>query len=115
MKATAMSYSVLAMPILKRLTQRPVATSPTDIGVDGEWNEKPIGKPADLVESRDLEPLCLSVDDMVAFGYSIKSETAGEVLDSSLSEELVCDRCQQTFSTESLDSIEPPSVSQYLT
>ncbi|KAI9329264.1 hypothetical protein BDR26DRAFT_872696, partial [Obelidium mucronatum] len=73
----ATTYTTMAIPILNRLKKRPVATSPTDTGIDGLYtppvdsaNANPHGALfLDIPPVEKFEPLVLSDADMTKHSY----------------------------------------------
>ncbi|KAI8822636.1 uncharacterized protein EV422DRAFT_408032 [Fimicolochytrium jonesii] len=104
MKATAASYTHVAMSILKRLRARQPATCDEDVGIDGEYvpiaDKKPVGVPL-----AGLEKLMASEDQLRLMGYPFPAEQRTETPpgNGSKGENLAdpdrkrCSRCGKNF------------------
>ncbi|KAI9362489.1 hypothetical protein DFJ73DRAFT_812597 [Zopfochytrium polystomum] len=107
-KANQYTYSPLAFPILKNLEKRPVATSITDVGIDGEWAVQE-EQPAARAVPPDMVDLCLSQDQLEQNGYP----TAIPNGSTALSESIVCERCRKPFTPALIQTAETKKACSY--
>ncbi|KAJ3285340.1 RNA exonuclease 3, partial [Blyttiomyces sp. JEL0837] len=96
-KASNISYSPLAMPILQRLKKRPVAKSESDVGIDGEWNEKVVEQKI-VWKKEILESMKASREQLELHGYPILEIEEMEQISPTVEGKLTCDRCKRDFS-----------------
>ncbi|KAH6565527.1 hypothetical protein BASA62_007270 [Batrachochytrium salamandrivorans] len=94
--STAVTYSMLASSIFRRLLQRPVSTGVLDVGIDGQW-VKP--KPEETADS-------FNTDLIKPFVLTVKSAPT-DILDSTVQDSgptkealRACDRCGKDFTVK---------------
>ncbi|KAJ3257413.1 RNA exonuclease 3 [Chytriomyces hyalinus] len=100
-------YTTLAMPVLNRLKKRPVATSDSDVGIDGEWiaptdraggsaNNPPNNLLSELPPLAAFEAVLVTIQDMIANKYPMPSNPSAASEESNKMP-IVCDRCRAPF------------------
>ncbi|KAF9432535.1 suppressor of los1-1 [Entomortierella beljakovae] len=97
------SYRGIASTVLQRLKKRSVATSETDVGIDGEWVDPSIKSKEDQALAskwRTATKYIQTLDELEANGYPL-SIPEGEPLP--LERTQICERCQKQF--KRLDSL----------
>ncbi|KAI8912060.1 ribonuclease H-like domain-containing protein [Powellomyces hirtus] len=102
-RATAAGYSNVAIEILRRLKERPVAEDEKDVGIDGEWKPRPrvvIAEPP----MDELEKLTTPIDQLRLMGYPFPPDEttavttpAAEQEDEMAEQHEKCDRCSKRF------------------
>ncbi|TPX60264.1 hypothetical protein SpCBS45565_g07549 [Spizellomyces sp. 'palustris'] len=99
-KASPLNYMTLAIPILSRLKKRPVAVSPDDIGIDGEWTPLFVTmvEPPEIPMA-ELETLLTPTEQMRLMGYPFPPDEAEPqiISEDNQEQQQTCDRCGSQF------------------
>ncbi|KAG0236225.1 RNA exonuclease 3 [Actinomortierella wolfii] len=88
-KTTQGTYKSLAAVTLQRLKKRPPATSPEDVGIEGEWT--PMNETLSSAEVWELaKSYCQTKQQLQEYGYPVELP---EILDPVPDPKGICDRC----------------------
>ncbi|KAJ1334698.1 hypothetical protein BSLG_007853 [Batrachochytrium salamandrivorans] len=74
--STAVTYSMLASSIFRRLLQRPVSTGVLDVGIDGQWVKPKPEETADSFNTDLIKPFVLTVEQLKELGYPLSPFTS---------------------------------------